>query len=149
MYSFFYKSFFNIFIRYTNHNSSLRIGFIKCNFARVLSTCKSTLSFHMNVFSTRYNAAILVRRVAMFVMPCTDVNRLPSSLMSLSLDANKELLQKGDCRLLRLRREMYLRRQGTKTLGTKLVFERMDTSRLNVTKIYFFRKLMVLFDLHF
>lgn len=47
-----------------------------------------------------YNAAILVCRVAMFVMPCTDVNRLPSSLMSLSLDANKELLQKGDCRLL-------------------------------------------------
>lgn len=37
---------------------------------------------------------------AMFVMPYTDVNRLPSSLMSLSLDANKELLQKGDCRLL-------------------------------------------------
>ena len=135
----FINSFLNIFIRYINHNNSLRIDFIKWNFARVLSTCKSTLSFHINVFSIRYNAAILVRRVAMFVMSCTDVNRLSSSLMSLSLDANKELLQKGDCRLLRLRREMYLRRQGTKTLGVKLVFERIETSRfLNVMKTYFF-----------
>jgi len=60
----------------------------------MLPTCKSALSFHINLFSTGYNAAILVRRMAIFVMPYTDVNRLPSSLMSLSLEREQGVTTK-------------------------------------------------------
>jgi len=43
-----------------------------------------------------------------------DVNRLPSFLMSPSLDRNKEPVQKGDCRLLPFAKRNVSRRQSTK-----------------------------------